>query len=155
MERLVECVPNFSEGNNTETINAIAASISKVAGVKLLGVEPDKDYNRTVVTFVGEPQPVLEAAYQSTKVAVERIDMQHHKGEHPRIGAVDVLPFVPIAGVTMEECVRLANEYAKRAAHDFKLPIYLYEAAATKPERKNLANIRKGEYESLPDKLKD
>lgn len=155
MERLVECVPNFSEGNDTETIEAIAASISKIAGVKLLGVEPDKDYNRTVVTFVGEPQPVLEAAYQSTKVAVERIDMQHHKGEHPRIGAVDVLPFVPIAGVTMEECVRLANEYAKRAAHDFKLPIYLYEAAATKPERKNLANIRKGEYESLPDKLKD
>ncbi len=155
MERLVECVPNFSEGNNTETIEAIAASIRKVAGVKLLGVEPDKDYNRTVVTFVGEPQPVLEAAYQSTKVAVERIDMQHHKGEHPRIGAVDVLPFVPIAGVTMEECVRLANEYAKRAAHDFKLPVYLYEAAATKPERKNLATIRKGEYESLPDRLRD
>lgn len=155
MKQLVECVPNFSEGNNIETIEAIAASIRNVAGVKLLGIEPDKDYNRTVVTFVGEPQPMLEAAYQSTKVAVERIDMQHHKGEHPRIGAVDVLPFVPISGITMEECVRLAHEYAKRAAKDFKLPIYLYEAAATKPDRKNLANIRKGEYEGLTEKLKN
>lgn len=155
MKQLVECVPNFSEAKNTETIEAIAKSIRSVTGVKLLGVEPDNDYNRTVVTFVGEPQPVLEAAYQSTKVAVERIDMQYHKGEHPRIGAVDVCPFVPIAGITMEECVRLAHEYAKRAANDFKLPIYLYEAAATKAERKNLANIRKGEYEGLPEKLKN
>lgn len=154
MKRIVECVPNFSEGRNQETIDAIASSIRSVSGVKLLGIEPDKDYNRSVVTFIGEPNAVLEAAYQSTKVAVERIDMRLHKGEHPRIGAVDVVPFVPISGVTMDECVRLANEYSKRVASDFKIPIYLYESAATIAERKNLANIRKGEYEGLPGKLK-
>ncbi|MEK6754875.1 MAG: glutamate formimidoyltransferase, partial [Bacteroidota bacterium] len=155
MRQIVECVPNFSEGKNAETIDAIASSIQAVSGVKLLSVEPDKDYNRSVVTFVGEPHAVVEAAYQATKVAAERIDMQTHSGEHPRLGAVDVVPFVPISGVTMDDCVQLAHQYGKRVANDFQIPIYLYECAATKPERTNLANIRKGEYEGLPDKLKD
>ena len=155
MRKIVECVPNFSEGRNQETIDALAESIRNVPGVKLLGIEPDKDYNRSVVTFVGEPKAVGEAAYRSTQVAAQRIDMKTHKGEHPRLGAVDVVPFVPISGVTMEECVRIAQEYAERAARDFNIPIYLYEAAATNPDRKNLAAIRKGEYEGLAEKLKD
>jgi len=155
MTQIVECVPNFSEGRNAETIEAIAASIRKVADVKLLSVEPDKDYNRCVVTFVGKPEGVLEAAFEATKSATALIDMTKHKGEHPRIGATDVVPFVPVAGVTMDECVKLAHEYGKRVAKELHIPVYLYEAAATRPERKNLADIRKGEYEGLPDKLKD
>jgi glutamate formiminotransferase/formiminotetrahydrofolate cyclodeaminase len=155
MKRIVECVPNFSEGRDTKTIEAIAQSIRGVDRVKLLSVEPDKDYNRCVVTFVGEPDAIVEAAYRSTKVAAERIDMRTHKGEHPRIGAVDVVPFVPISGVTMEECVKLANSYAARVAKDLNIPIYLYENAARSAERKNLATIRKGEYEGLRQKLRD
>jgi len=155
MRQIVECVPNFSEGRNPEIIDAIASSIRAVAGVRLLSAEPDKDYNRSVVTFIGEPHAVVEAAYQATKVASERIDMQTHKGEHPRLGAVDVVPFVPISGLTMDDCVKLAHEYGKRVAQDFRIPIYLYEFAATRPERRNLATIRKGEYEGLPEKLKD
>jgi glutamate formiminotransferase/formiminotetrahydrofolate cyclodeaminase len=155
MKQIVECVPNFSEGRNPEVIDAIASAIRGVRGVKLLSVEPDKDYNRAVVTFIGEPDAVLAAAYRSTKVAAELIDMRRHQGEHPRLGAVDVVPFVPISGVTMDDCIALANEYGKRAAHELNIPIYLYEYAATKPERRNLATIRKGEYESLPDKLAD
>ena len=155
MKRIVECVPNFSEGKNQETIDALAESIRNVPGVKLLGIEPDKDYNRSVVTFVGEPKAVGEAAYRSTRVAAQRIDMRTHKGEHPRLGAVDVVPFVPISGVTMEDCVRLAHEYGERVSRDFNIPLYLYEAAAASPDRKNLAAIRKGEYEGLAEKLKD
>jgi glutamate formiminotransferase/formiminotetrahydrofolate cyclodeaminase len=155
MNQIIECVPNFSEGRNAETIEAIATSIRKVADVKLLSVEPDKDYNRCVVTFVGTPTGVLEAAYESTRAATALIDMTTHKGEHPRIGATDVVPFVPVAGVTMDECIQLANEYGKRVARELHIPIYLYEAAAKRPERRNLADIRKGEYEGLPDKLKD
>jgi glutamate formiminotransferase/formiminotetrahydrofolate cyclodeaminase len=155
MKQIVECVPNFSEGRNAETIEAIASSIRKVADAKLLSVEPDKDYNRCVVTFVGKPAGVLEAAYEATRTATALIDMTIHKGEHPRIGATDVVPFVPVAGATMEECVQLAHVYGKRVAEQLHIPIYLYEAAATRPERKNLADIRKGEYEGLPDKLKD
>jgi glutamate formiminotransferase/formiminotetrahydrofolate cyclodeaminase len=155
MRQIAECVPNFSEGRNPEIIDAIASSIRAVAGVRLLSAEPDKDYNRSVVTFIGEPHAVVEAAYQATKVASERIDMQTHKGEHPRLGAVDVVPFVPISGLTMDDCVKLAHEYGKRVAEDFRIPIYLYEFAATKPERRNLATIRKGEYEGLSEKLKD
>jgi glutamate formiminotransferase/formiminotetrahydrofolate cyclodeaminase len=155
MKQIVECVPNFSEGRNPEVIEAISASIRAVKGVKLLSVEPDKDYNRSVVTFVGEPAAVVEAAYEATKAAADLIDMKSHKGEHPRLGAVDVVPFVPISGVTMDDCVRLANEYGKRVADQLGIPIYLYEYAATKPERKNLATIRKGEYEGLPEKLND
>ncbi len=131
MKQIVECVPNFSEGRNAETIEAIASSIRKVTDVKLLSVEPDKDYNRCVVTFVGKPAGVLEAAYEATRTATALIDMTTHKGEHPRIGATDVVPFVPVAGVTMDECVQLAREYGKRAAEQLRIPIYLYEAAAT------------------------
>jgi glutamate formiminotransferase/formiminotetrahydrofolate cyclodeaminase len=155
MKKIVECVPNFSEGRSASTIKAIAESIHGVEGVKLLNVEPDKDYNRTVVTFVGEPEAVVEAAFQATKTAAHLIDMEHHKGEHPRIGATDVVPFIPVAGVTMAECIRLANAYGKRVAAELHIPIYLYEAAATSPDRKNLADVRKGEYEFLAEKLRD
>ena len=155
MKQIVECVPNFSEGRDQSIIDAIAQSIRAVKGARLLSVEPDKDYNRTVVTFVGEPKPVVEAAYQATKAASELITMTTHKGEHPRLGAVDVVPFVPVSGTTMEECVRLSREYGQRVANDLKIPIFLYEYAATSPERRNLATIRKGEYEGLPAKLKD
>jgi glutamate formiminotransferase/formiminotetrahydrofolate cyclodeaminase len=155
MKRIVECVPNFSEGRDAKTIASIAESIRGVDQVKLLSVEPDKDYNRTVVTFVGEPAAVVEAAYRSTKVASELIDMSVHKGEHPRIGAVDVVPFVPVAGVSMEECVELANSFGARVAKDLNVPVYLYENAARSPERRNLATIRKGEYEGLRQKLQN
>ena len=155
MRKLVECVPNFSEGQNQETIDAISASIQGVPGVRLLNVEPDKDYNRTVITFIGEPQAVLEAAFQATKTAAAHIDMTKHKGEHPRIGAADVVPFVPISGVTMNDCVQLANMYGKRVASELNIPIYLYECASRSHHRKNLSDIRRGEYEGLTVKLKD
>jgi glutamate formiminotransferase / formiminotetrahydrofolate cyclodeaminase len=155
MPRIVECVPNFSEGRDIKIINAIAGAIGSVAGVKFISAEPDKDYNRTVVTFVGDPGTVVEAAFQATKKAADLIDMAHHKGEHPRLGATDVVPFVPVSGVTMGECVRLAQEFGRRVGEELNIPVYLYEEAATRPERKNLANIRKGEYESLEEKLKD
>jgi glutamate formiminotransferase/formiminotetrahydrofolate cyclodeaminase len=155
MRKLVECVPNFSEGRNQETIDAISTSVQSVPGVRLLNVEPDKDYNRTVVTFIGEPDAVLEAAFQATKTAAEHIDMAQHKGEHPRIGAADVVPFVPISDVTMNDCVQLANMYGKRIAFELNIPIYLYEFASRSHTRKNLSDIRKGEYEGLPEKLKD
>ena len=152
---IVECVPNFSEGRNTGTIDAIADAIRRIDGVKLLNVDPNADYNRVVVTFVGEPRNVLEAAFQATKVAASMIDMRSHKGEHPRLGATDVVPFVPIAGLTMAECVRLATTYGERVARELAIPIFLYEEAARIPERKNLAAVRKGEYEGLPEKLSD
>ena len=155
MARIVECVPNFSEGRNIRIINAIAGAISAVPGVKFISAEPDKDYNRTVVTFVGEPEAVLEGAFQGTKKAAELIDMSKHQGEHPRIGATDVVPFVPVSGVTMEDCVRLAKELGARVGLELQIPVYLYEEAATRPERKNLSVIRKGEYEGLAEKLKD
>jgi glutamate formiminotransferase/formiminotetrahydrofolate cyclodeaminase len=155
MPQIVECVPNFSEGRDRKTVDAIAESIRKVRGVKLLSVEPDKDYNRCVVTFVGEPAAVQEAAFQGTKTATQLIDMRRHSGEHPRLGATDVVPFVPVSGVTMDECVTLARGYGARVAEELGVPIYLYEEAATDPERKNLATIRKGEYEGLEKKLQE
>jgi glutamate formiminotransferase/formiminotetrahydrofolate cyclodeaminase len=155
MRQLVECVPNFSEGRDTNIIDQIAQSIKAVNGVKLLSVEPDKDYNRCVVTFVGEPAGVVEAAFQATKTAARLIDMTKHKGEHPRMGATDVVPFIPISGVTMADCVKLANTFGKRVAIELDTPVYLYEEAATAPGRANLAHIRKGEYEGLVEKLKD
>jgi glutamate formiminotransferase/formiminotetrahydrofolate cyclodeaminase len=155
MSKIVECVPNFSEGRNPATIDAIAAEIRAVKGVRLLSVEPDKDYNRTVVTFVGEPAPVQEAAFRATAAAAKLIDMSTHTGEHPRIGAADVVPFIPVSGVTMEDCVAIANAYGKRVAEELKIPIYLYESAARTPDRANLATVRKGEYEGLAQKLKD
>ncbi len=155
MRKIVECVPNFSEGRDMAVIEAIAQSIRNVSGVKLLSVEPDHDYNRSVVTFVGEPEAVKEAAFRATATAAEKIDMTKHSGQHPRMGATDVVPFVPVSGVTMEDCIRLANEYGKRVAAEIHIPIYLYEEAARIPERRNLANVRKGEYEGLAQKLKD
>ena len=155
MTKLVECVPNFSEGKNTATIDAIAEQIRSVKGIKLLGVEPDNDYNRCVVTFVGEPAAVQEAAFRATAAASKLIDMRTHAGEHPRIGATDVVPFIPVSGVTMEECIEIANAYGKRVAEELGIPIYLYEAAARAPERTNLATVRKGEYEGLAQKLQD
>jgi glutamate formiminotransferase/formiminotetrahydrofolate cyclodeaminase len=155
MRKLVECVPNFSEGHREEVILAIAREVEIVKGVSLLDVDPDKDYNRTVVTFVGEPDGVVTAAFKATQKAAELIDMREHKGEHPRIGATDVVPFVPVSNVSMEECVQLAHQYGKRIGEELKIPVYLYEEAATLPERRNLAKVRKGEYEGLQEKLND
>lgn len=155
MPRIVECVPNFSEGRDIKTINAIAGAITNVPGVKFISAEPDKDYNRTVVTFIGEPAAAVEAAFAATKKAAELIDMTQHKGEHPRLGATDVVPFVPLQGVTMQDCVRLARQFGQRVGEELNIPIYLYEEAATKPERRNLSTIRKGEYEGLAEKLQD
>ena len=155
MHKIVECVPNFSEGRNIKTINLIGGAITAVPGVKFISAEPDKDYNRTVVTFVGEPNAVVEAAFAATRTASELIDMGTHKGEHPRLGAADVVPFVPVTGVNMEDCVRLARLFGQRVGEELGLPVYLYEEAATRPERKNLADIRKGEYEGLEEKLKN
>ncbi len=153
--KIVECVPNFSEGRDREKIQAIAREIETTPGAKLLDVDPGESTNRTVVTFVGSPEAVKEAAFRAIKKAAELIDMTKHQGAHPRLGATDVCPFVPVAGVTMEECVQLANEVAARVASELGIPVYLYEAAARRPERQNLANIRSGEYEGLPEKLKD
>ncbi|MCK5573110.1 MAG: glutamate formimidoyltransferase [Bacteroidetes bacterium] len=155
MKRIVECVPNFSEGRRGEVIDAIADAVRGVADVQLLSAESDRDYNRTVVTLVGVPEAVVEAAFQATRTAAGLIDMRAHKGEHPRLGATDVVPFVPVAGVSMDECVALAHAYGKRVGEELRIPIYLYEEAATSPGRKNLAAVRKGEYEGLPTKLKD
>jgi glutamate formiminotransferase/formiminotetrahydrofolate cyclodeaminase len=136
-------------------IKAISGAITSVPGVKFISAEPDKDYNRTVVTFIGAPEAVVEAAFRATKKASELIDMRVHKGEHPRIGATDVVPFVPLRGVTMQDCVQLAHIFGRRVGEELRIPVYLYEEAATRPERKNLSHIRKGEYEGLAEKLKD
>jgi glutamate formiminotransferase len=148
MAKLVECVPNFSEGRRKEVVQAIADSIKAVRGVKLLDVEMDANHNRAVITFVGDIEPVKVAAFEAAKKAVELIDMEKHKGEHPRVGALDVLPFVPISA-TMDECVAAAKEVGGRIAKELNVPIYLYGEAATRPERKNLPDVRKGEYEGL------
>lgn len=155
MTRIVECVPNFSEGRHVHIINEISQAIDVVVGVKFISAEPDRDYNRTVVTFIGSPEGVVEAAFQATKRAAELIDMTKHKGEHPRLGATDVVPFVPVSGATMDDCVQLANQFGRRVGSELGIPVYLYEEAARRPERRNLANIRKGEYEGLPQKLSD
>ncbi len=155
MDRIVECVPNFSEGRNQEVINRIAEAIRSVEGVVLLDVDPGQATNRTVYTFVGGPEAVKEAAFRAIKTAAELIDMRQHSGEHPRIGAADVVPFVPVSGVTMEDCVRLAEELGKRVGEELGIPVYLYEYAARSEERRSLANIREGEYEALPKKLQD
>ncbi|MBL7773960.1 MAG: glutamate formimidoyltransferase [Chitinophagaceae bacterium] len=152
---LIECVPNFSEGVNLEIIEQITREIESVEGVKLLDVDPGKATNRTVVTFVGEPQPVIDAAFLAIKKASELIDMSTHKGEHPRMGATDVCPLIPISDITMEETVVYAKKLAERVGNFLHIPVYLYESAASKEERKNLATIRAGEYEGLADKLKD
>lgn len=152
---LVECVPNFSEGRNKGVIKAITDEIEKIDGVTLLDVDPGEATNRTVVTLAGGPEEVIEAAFQSIRKAKELIDMSVHKGAHPRMGATDVCPLVPISGITTEECVELAIKLAKRVGEELKIPTYLYEYAAISPARKSLAEIRKGEYEGLSDKLND
>jgi len=153
MRKIIECVPNFSEGRNIETINAIAEAIKNTPGVTLLDVDPGKSTNRTVYTFVGDPKAIVEGAINSAKIAYKLIDMQKQKGEHPRMGAMDVCPFIPIANVTMQECVECSKEFAKRIAEELNIPIYLYEEAQTKEYRKHLPDIRKGEYEAIPQRI--
>ena len=153
MTRLLECVPNFSEGRDPRVIQQITDRIAAVEGVRLLNVDPGKSTNRTVVTFVGAPDAVVEAAFQAIKVAGELIDMRRHSGEHPRMGATDVCPLVPISGITMAEAAEYARQLGERVGRELNLPVYLYEAAQPNPERKNLAVIRAGEYEGLPKKI--
>lgn len=153
MQRIIECVPNFSEGRDMEIIRQITAEIEKGDEVRLLDVDPGEATNRTVVTFVGEPEAVVEAALRGMKKAAELIDMRHHHGAHPRMGATDVCPLIPVSGITLEECAELARGLAKRASEELGIPCYCYEAAAFTPERKNLAVCREGEYEGLPERL--
>jgi glutamate formiminotransferase / formiminotetrahydrofolate cyclodeaminase len=155
MSRLVECVPNFSEGRDRSVIDAISRAISATSGVRLLDVDPGADTNRTVYTFVGEPEAVSEAAFRGAVAASELIDMSRHQGAHPRMGALDVCPIVPVSGVTMDECVQVAQVLGRRLAETLALPVYFYEYAATRPGRRNLADIRAGEYEGLRGKLAD
>ncbi len=155
MERIIECVPNFSEGRNMEIINSIVGTIEASGGVKVLDVDPGEATNRTVVTFVGSPEAVVEAAFQGVKRAGELIDMRHHHGAHPRSGATDVLPLIPISGITLQECAELARKLAERIFCELGIACYCYEAAAYEPSRKNLAVCRSGEYEALPEKVCD
>jgi glutamate formiminotransferase/formiminotetrahydrofolate cyclodeaminase len=153
--KLVECVPNFSEGRDAAVIEQIASEIRSTEDVKLLDVDPGRDTNRTVVTFIGTPEGVLEAAFKAIAKAASLIDMRAHQGAHARLGATDVCPFVPVSGVTMEECAELARKLGARVGAELGIPVYLYEEAAADPKRKNLAHIRQGEYEGLAEKLKD
>ena len=153
MQKLVECIPNFSEGRREDVIQAIMDAITSVEGVVLLDHHSDPDHNRTVVTFVGAPSAVEEAAFQGIAKAAELLDLNHHTGEHPRIGAADVVPFVPIRGVSMAECVEMARRLGKRVGDELGIPVYLYEKAATRPERENLENIRRGQYEALKEEI--
>lgn len=155
MTALVECVPNFSEGRDKSVIDAISRAISAVSGVRLLDVDPGADTNRTVYTFVGEPGPVAEAAFRGAEAAAQLIDMSKHHGAHPRMGALDVCPIVPVSGITMDECVEISRALGRRMAEALALPVYFYEFAATRRERRNLAEIRAGEYEALAKKLAD
>jgi len=153
MKKIVECVPNFSEGRDQKIIDAISDAIRSVKGVTLLDVDPGKSTNRTVYTFVGDPENIIEGALAAARVAREKIDMRTQKGEHPRMGALDVCPFVPVANVSMEECVEISKKFAERAAAELKIPLYLYEHSQTREYRKKLPQIRKGEYEGLAEKI--
>ena len=146
---IIECVPNFSEGRDMSIIKQITDAIESADGIRLLDVDPGKATNRTVVTFVGAPDDVIEAAFRGIKKASELIDMRHHKGEHPRMGATDVCPLIPVSGITMEETIEFAKKLGQRVAEELSIPVYLYESAATTPDRKNLATIRAGEYEEI------
>jgi glutamate formiminotransferase len=152
---IVECVPNFSEGRRQEVIEAIADTIRAVEGVRLLDYSSDQNHNRSVFTFIGNPESVKEAAFLSCKKAAELIDMTKHKGEHPRMGATDVIPFVPIKDISVAECVELSRELGSEIAKKLSIPVFLYEESATRPERRNLANIRKGQFEGMAEKIKD
>jgi glutamate formiminotransferase/formiminotetrahydrofolate cyclodeaminase len=151
--RLVECIPNFSEARRPEVIDEIVAAITSVPGIHLLDRSSDLDHNRTVITFVGPPQEVEEAAFRAIRTAAQRIDLNQHRGEHPRIGATDVCPFVPLEGVSMEECVAMARRLGERVGRELGIPVYLYEYAATRPDRVNLENIRRGQYEGLKEEI--
>ena len=155
MAKLVECVPNFSEGRRPEVIRKILEQIKSVPGVALLDCSSDESHNRSVVTFIGEPEAVLEAAFLAAEKAAELIDLDSHRGEHPRMGATDVIPFIPIAEVTMAECIDLARRLGRRLGEELKIPVYLYEAAASRPERRNLADVRRGQYEGLKSGIKE
>jgi glutamate formiminotransferase/formiminotetrahydrofolate cyclodeaminase len=151
--KIVECIPNFSEGRRPEVIQAIREAIADISGVFVLDEHVDADHNRTVITFAGPPEPVLEAAYAAIAQAAQLIDLDQHEGQHPRIGATDVVPFVPISGVDMQDCVELAKRLGKRVGEELDIPVYLYEKAATRPERENLSKLRKGEYEGLKETI--
>ena len=156
MAKLMECIPNISEGRRPEIVNAIADEVRAVPGVTLIDVSSDASHNRSVITFLGEPEQVMEAAFRLAKAAVERIDLRVHEGEHPRMGAVDVIPFVPIRDMDMAECVELSKTLGKRLSDELELPVFLYEESASAPHRKNLAAIRKGQFEGMAEKvLKD
>jgi glutamate formiminotransferase len=162
MTQIVECVPNFSEGRRQDVIDQIVAGLMEVPGARVLDVQSDLDHNRSVVTLVGPPQAMLEAAFRGIATAAQLIDMDHHRGGHPRMGATDVVPFIPIRSVTMADCVVLARELGQRVGSELGIPVYLYEEAATRPGRRNLANVRRGEYEGLrqqivsdPDRIPD
>lgn len=154
MKKIIECVPNFSEGRDLDKIEKIVKSFQGKDGVKLLDYQNDEDHNRLVVTVVGKPGALKTALYEAFRSALDVIDMRRHKGQHPRMGAVDVVPFVPIKNVSMAEAVDLSIQIAKHVSETFNLPVFLYEASATRPERRNLANIRKGQFEGMADKIK-
>ena len=155
MPKIVECVPNFSEGRDEAKIKAIADAIAAVPGAKLLHVDAGGDVNRTVVTFIGTPEAAAEGAFRAIAKAAELIDMREHHGAHPRLGATDVCPFVPVEGVTLDECAAIARRVGRRVGEELGIPVYFYEAAASDPSRKNLADVRRGEYEGLAEKLSD
>jgi glutamate formiminotransferase len=154
MKKIIECIPNFSEGRNKEVIEKIMDTLRGKEGIKLLDYSSDRDHNRTVVTFIGEPKAVEMAIINMASVVYENIDMTVHEGGHPRMGALDVVPFVPVSGVSMEECIELANRAGKQIAESFNVPVYLYEDAAKCADRQNLANVRKGQYEGFFEKIK-
>ena len=155
LKKIVQCVPNFSEGTDLEKIEKIVAPLRDREGVKLLSVEPDKDYNRTVVNIIGEPEKVLEAVYEAIGIATKLIDLNVHTGEHSRMGATDVVPFIPIKNIEMEECVELAKTLGGKLAEGYNLPVFLYEEAASSKDRVNLAVVRKGQFEGMEEKMKD
>ncbi len=154
MKRLIECVPNFSEGRDAAKVDAIVASMSKVPGVYVLDREMDADHNRSVVTLAGDPDAVAEAALLGVGKALELIDLTKHSGAHPRIGATDVLPFIPIEGIALEDCVALARRVGEEIWKRYRIPVYFYEAAANRPEHTNLENIRRGQFEGLREEMK-
>ncbi|MGC9334208.1 MAG: glutamate formimidoyltransferase [Anaerolineae bacterium] len=153
MPKIVECVPNFSEGRRQPVINRVVTAMEQVAGAQVLDVQSDSDHNRSVVTLVGDPQAVTEAAFQGTAEAARLIDMNHHRGEHPRMGAMDVIPFVPVRDLSIEDCAELARQLGKRIGTELNIPVYLYENAASQPARRNLADVRRGEYEGLKEEM--
>jgi len=154
MEKIIECVPNISEGKNREVIDQVIENLKKT-NVKILDVSMDPDHNRSVITFVGNKESVIDGAFAVAESAVKLIDLRHHKGTHPRMGAVDVIPFIPIKNTSMEECIEISKIVGKKIGEELKIPVYLYAESATKEERKSLPNIRKGEFEGFFEKIKD